>query len=85
MTLLPEKRKAHKKSIQNEKAENCDSDKIQEKDPEKQLSDLEITNLHEKEFRLMVVKMIPDLGNKLEAKINKLQETLKKRNRRFKD
>ena len=44
----------------------------------KQLSDLEITNLHEKDFRLMIVKIIHDLGNKLEAKIDKLQETLSK-------
>ena len=33
-------------------------------------------NLHEKDFRLMIVKMIQDIGNKLEAKIDKLQETL---------
>ena len=51
--------------------------KIREKEIkiEKQLSDLEITNFHEKDFGLMTVKMIPDLGNKLEAKIDKLQET----------
>ena len=47
---------------------------------EKQLSDLEITILHEKDFRLMIVK-IQDLENKLEAKIDKLQETLSKENR----
>ena len=50
----------------------------QEKNPEKQLSDLEIINLHEKGFRLMMVKMIQDIGNKLEAKIDKLYETLSK-------
>ena len=37
----------------------------------KQLSDLEITNLHERDFRLMIVNMIQDLGNILEAKIDK--------------
>ena len=31
-----------------------------------------------KDFRLMRVKIIQDLGNKLEAKIDKLQETLSK-------
>ena len=31
-----------------------------------------------KDFRLMIVKMIQDLGNKLEAKTDKLQETLSK-------
>ena len=40
----------------------------QEKNPEKQLSDLEITNLHEKAVRLMILKMVQDLGNKLEVK-----------------
>ena len=45
---------------------------------EKLLSDLEIINLHEKDFRLMIVKMIQELRNKLEAKIDKLQETLNK-------
>ena len=44
----------------------------------KQLSDLEIINLHETDLRLMMVKMIQDLGNKLEAKRDKLQETLSK-------
>ena len=52
--------------------------RAQEKNPEKQLSDLEITNFHEKDFRLMRVKIIQDLGNILEAKIGKLQETLSK-------
>ena len=45
----------------------------QEKNPKNQLSDLQISNLHEKDFRLMIVKMIQDLGNKLQAKIDKLQ------------
>ena len=44
----------------------------QEKNPEKQLSDLETINLHEKDFRLVIVKMIQDLGNKLQAKTDKL-------------
>ena len=48
------------------------------KKQEKQLSDLEIANLCEKNFRLMIVKMICDLGNKLEAKIDKLPKTLSK-------
>ena len=44
----------------------------QEKAQEKQLSDLEITNIHEKDFRLIIVKTIQDFANKLEAKIDKL-------------
>ena len=39
---------------------------------------MEIIKLHEKDFRLMIVKMIQDLGNKLEAKIDKLQKTMSK-------
>ena len=39
---------------------------------------MEIINLHEKDFRLMIVKIIQDIGNKLEAKTDKLQETLSK-------
>ena len=39
---------------------------------------MEIIKLHEKDFRLMIVKMIQDLGNKLESKIDKLQKTMSK-------
>ena len=50
--------------------------KKKKKKPENELSDLKTTNLHEKAFGLMIVKMIQDLGNKLEPKTDKLQETL---------
>ena len=43
----------------------------QEKIPEKQLSDLEILSLQEKDFRLLL-KMMQDTVNKLEAKIDNL-------------
>ena len=62
----------HQKSTQNEKTENYDSDK----GTRKKLSDMEINNLQEKDFRMIIVKVIQDLGNKLEAKIHKLQETM---------
>ena len=48
-----------------------------EKNPEKQLSH-EILSLQEKDFRLLMLKMMQDIGNKLEAKKGKLQETLSK-------
>ena len=38
--------------------------KEQDKTPEKQLSELEISNLHEKDFRVMTVKMIQDFRKK---------------------
>ena len=37
-----------------------------------------IGNLPEKEFKIMIVKMIQDLGNRMEAKIEKMQEMLNK-------
>ena len=40
--------------------------KEQEKNPEKQLNEVEIGNLPEKQFRVMKVKMIQNLGNKME-------------------
>uniref|UniRef100_A0A8C3W7L9 Transposase n=1 Tax=Catagonus wagneri TaxID=51154 RepID=A0A8C3W7L9_9CETA len=47
-----------------------------EKSPEKQLSDEEITSLPERDFRQLMMKMTQGIGNKLEAKIDNLQETL---------
>ena len=49
-----------------------------EKNPENQLSDQEILSLQEKDFRLLMLKMMQDIGNKLEAKMDNLQETLSK-------
>ena len=48
--------------------------KGQDKTQEKQLNEEEIGNLPEKEFRIMIVKMIQDLGKRMEAKIEKMQE-----------
>ena len=52
--------------------------KEQDKTPEKQLNEVEIVNLPEKEFRIMIVKMIQDLGKRMTAKIEKIQETFNK-------
>ena len=52
--------------------------KEQDKTPEKQLNELEIGNLPEKEFRIMIMKMIQDLGKRMEAKIEKMQEMFNK-------
>ena len=41
--------------------------KVQYKTPEEQLSRLEIDNLLEKEFRLMIEKMIQNFGKRIEA------------------
>ena len=50
----------------------------QDKTPEKQLNEMEIGNLPEKEFRIMIVKMIQNLGNRMEAQIEKIQEMFNK-------
>ena len=52
--------------------------KEQDKTPEKQLNEVEIGNLPEEEFRIMTVKMIQDLGKRMEAKIEKMQEMFNK-------
>ena len=39
---------------------------------------MEIGNLPEKEFGIMIVKMIQDLGKRMEAKIKKMKEMLNK-------
>ena len=51
--------------------------KGQDKTPEKQLN-VVIGNLPEKEFRIMIVKMIQDLGKRMEAKTEKMQEMFTK-------
>ena len=43
--------------------------KEQDKTPEKQLNEVEIGNHAEKEFRIMTVKMIQDVGKRMEANI----------------
>ena len=49
-----------------------------DKTPEKQLNEVEIGNLPEKEFRIMIVKMIQELRKRMEAKIEKMQEMFNK-------
>ena len=75
---MPAKGAPHQKPIKMKRQRTITQMREKEKIPEKQLSDLEIINLHEKDFRLMIVKIIQDIGNKLEAKTDKLQETLSK-------
>jgi len=52
--------------------------KGQYKTPEKQLNEVEIANLPEKEFRITIAKMIQDVGKRMEAKIEKMQEMFTK-------
>ena len=52
--------------------------KEQDKSPEKQLNEVEIGNLAEKEFSIMIWKMIQDLRKRVEANIEKMQEMFTK-------
>ena len=52
--------------------------KKQDKTPGKQLNEVQLSNLPEKEFRIMIVKMIQDLGKRRQAKIEKMQEMFNK-------
>ena len=52
--------------------------KEQDKNPDKQLNEVDISNLQEKEFRIMRVKMIQDLGKRMETKVEKMKEMFNK-------
>ena len=52
--------------------------KEQDKTKKKQLNEVEIGNLPEKEFRIMIVKMIQDLRKRIDTKIEKMQEMFNK-------
>ena len=52
--------------------------KEQGKNLQDQINEEEIDNLPEKEFRVMIVKMIQNLRNRMEARIEKIQEMFNK-------
>ena len=52
--------------------------KEQDKCPPKQTKEEEIVSLPETEFRIMIVKMIQNLENKMELQINILETRIKK-------
>ena len=52
--------------------------KGQDKFPEKELNELEIGNIPEKEFRVTTVKMTQDLRKRMKARIEKMQEMFTK-------
>ena len=71
-TLLSAKRRPHQKPIKMKRQRTVTQIREQEKTPENQLSDQEIFSLQEKDFRLLMLKMVQDIGNKLEAKMDNL-------------
>ena len=48
------------------------------KNPQAQTNEEKISSLHEKEFRVIRSKMIQNLGNEMEAQINRLKAWIKK-------
>ena len=62
---------------------NTQEAKEQDKCPPNQTKEKEIGNLPDKEFRIMIVKMIQNLENKLELQINTLETRIEKMQERF--
>ena len=59
--------------------------KEQSKILQDQINEEEIGNLPEKEFRVMIVKMMQKLGNRMEAWMEKIQKMFKKDLEELKD
>ena len=57
--------------------------KEQSKCPPTQTKEEEIGNLPDKEFQIMIVKMIQNLENKIESQINSLETRIEKMQERF--
>ena len=66
--------KRHRKTQQVKKQDKC---------PPNQTSEEEIGILPDKEFRIIIVKMIQNLENKMELQINSLETRIEKMQERF--
>ena len=53
------------------------------KSPQNQTKEEEIGSLPEKEFRIMILKIIQNLENKMELQINSLETRIKKMQEKF--
>ena len=62
---------------------NTQQVKEQDKCPSSQKKKEEIGNLPDKEFRIMIVKMIQNLENKMDLQINNLETKIEKMQKRF--
>ena len=62
---------------------NTQQVKEYEKCPPSQTREEEIANLPEKEFRIMIIKMIQNLENKMELQINRLKTRIEKKREMF--
>ena len=73
MKLKPQSHKVR----QNETAKNISHRKDQDETPE-QLSELEIAKPPEKEFKIIILKMIQDIRKQVETRIKKIQKLFNK-------
>ena len=62
---------------------NTQQIKEQDKCPPNQTKEEEIGNLPDKEFQIMIVKMIQNLENKMELQISSLETRIEKMHERF--
>ena len=62
---------------------NTQQVKEQDKCPPNQTKEEETGNLPDKEFRIMLVKMVQNLENKVELQINSLETRIQKMQERF--
>ena len=62
---------------------NTQQVKEQDKCPPNQTKEEEIGNLPDKEFRIMIVKFIQNLENKIKSQINSLETRIEKMQERF--
>ena len=62
---------------------NTQQTKEQDKSPPNQTKQEEIGNLSDKEFRIMIVKLIQNLEIKMESQINSLETRIEKMQERF--
>ena len=65
-------------------AKNMSQMKEQGKNLQEQINEEEIGNLPEKEFRVMIVKMIQNLRNRMEAQIEKITDEEQNKEKRMK-
>ena len=68
----------HQKPIKMKRQRAITQMREKGKTPKSQLRNEGILSLQEKDFRLLMLKMMQDIRNKLEAKIDNLQETVSK-------
>ena len=83
---MPEYRKGtpkHSNIKKMKRQRNTQQVKEQDKCPPNQTKEEEIENLPNKEFRIMIVKMIQNLENKMESHINSLETRIEKMQERF--